>query len=190
MIREIFLTNENYIRSLTNIDNNVQSKYLLSAIREAQEVGLQQILGSAMLRKLKQLILSGLIDNDENIVYKALVDECQLYLAYQSVVNLCLTTSVKISNGGLQQTSDENLTVLNINDTFTVQDNYQKKADFFAKRLQQYILSNIEDLPEIGNCKCNEIKAELHSAASTNLWLGGLRGKGRYNKFGVNYLYK
>lgn len=190
MIKEIFLTNENYVRSLTSIDNNIQSKYLLSAIREAQEVGLQQIIGSKMLKKLKNLILGGTIEDDENIVYKSLVDESQLYLAYQSIVNLCLTTSVKISNGGLQMTSDENLTVLNINDTFIVQQHYQDKADFFKKRLQQYVLNNIADLPEIGECNYNEIRAELHSAASSNIWLGGARSKGGYNKFGVNYLNK
>ena len=190
MIKECLLTNENLVRSMMVIDNNTQSKYLLSAIREAQEVGLQQIIGSKMLKKLKNLILGGTIEDDENIVYKSLVDECQMYLCYQTVTNLCLVCSVKIGNGGLEIVSDENLTPLNINDTFIVQQHYQDKADFFKKRLQQYVLNNIADLPEIEECNYNEIRAELHSAASSNIWLGGARSKGRNNKFGVNYLNK
>lgn len=189
-ISEILLTSENYVRSIINIDNNVESKFLLSSIREAQEIGLQGIIGTAMLNKIKQLIGSGTIDSDENIAYKSLLRESQLYLAYKATEQLCLICNVKISNGGLQQTSDENLTVLNVNDTFTVQKHYSDKADFFASRLQSYILQNIADLPEIGKSKCSEIRATLDSAASSSLWLGGERGKGRYWKNKIGYLYK
>lgn len=182
MVSEILLTNEQYVRGITNIDNNVQSKYLLSAMRESQEIELQEIIGSSMLNKLKNLIFTREIADEKNIVYKSLLDECQLFLAYQSIVKLCLTTSVKISNGGLQQTSDENLTVLNIEDTFTVQEHYQQKADYFGKRLQAYILENKEDLPEISEKTCNGIKATLHSAASTNIFLGGARNPVRIRK--------
>ena len=95
---------------------------------------------------------------------------------------MCLITAVKISNGGLQQTSDENLTVLNITDTFTLQEQYQQKADFFAKRLQAYILDNISDLPEIDERTKNGIRATLDSASSTNVWLGGRRNPARINR--------
>ena len=156
-MKQILLTNEDFVRSITLIDNNVQSKFLLSAIREAQEVGLQEIIGTSMMNKLKSLVDDGSINEENNIYYKSLLDEAQLYIAYAAVANLCLITNVKISNGGLQQTSDENLTVLNLNDTFTFQKHLQDKADFFAKRLQGYILNNIKNLPEIDDNKCNEI---------------------------------
>lgn len=178
MIEEILLTNENFIRSITVIDTNLQSKYLLSAMREAQDVYLQQIIGKSMLDKLKDLVSDGSIDDSENAVYKNLLDECQLFLAYQSVTNLCLTTNVKVSNGGLQQTSDENLSVLNVNDTFTIQTHFQDKADFYARRLQEYILNNKAELPEISERRCNQMNAELHSAATSPIFLGGKRGKG------------
>lgn len=189
MIREIFLTNECYVRELTNIDNNMPSKYLLAAIREAQEMGLQSIIGTNMLNHLKDLIGSGLINDDTNEKYKNLVNECQLYLAYQSIANLCLVTNVKISAGGLQQTSDENLTVLDINDGFTVETHYQNKADFFARRLQQFILNNLKDYPEIDACTCNQMHANLGYAATTNLFLGGYRGRIRKNNC-CNYIGK
>ena len=63
---------------------------------------------------------------------------------------------------------------------YIFQKHLQDKADFFAKRLQGYILNNIKNLPEIDDNKCNEINATLHSAASTSLFLGGARGK--YNR--------
>ena len=99
-MKQILLTNEDFVRSITLIDNNVQSKFLLSAIREAQEVGLQEIIGTSMMNKLKSLVDDGSINEENNIYYKSLLDEAQLYIAYAAVANLCLITNVKISNGG------------------------------------------------------------------------------------------
>lgn len=181
MLQEVLLSNEDYIRGCVNIDNNLQSKYILSALREAQEVSLQEIVGSIMLKKLKNLVADGSIQDSGNTAYKSLIQESQLFLAYQTTANLCLITNVKISNGGLQVTSDENLTALDVEDTFTVQSHYQNKADFFAKRLQKYILQNIENLPEISESRCNEMRANLYSGANTNVFLGGKRGKGKYH---------
>lgn len=177
-MKKVLFTNENYIRSVTVIDTNVESKFLLSAMREAQDVHLQEIIGKSLMDKISNLILADELDLESNQAYKNLIDECQLFLAYQSVAILCLTTNVKISNGGLQQTSDENLATLNVNDGFTIQTHFQDKADFYARRLQEYILENKASLPEISERKCHQMNATLHSAASTNLWLGGRQGKG------------
>lgn len=183
---EVFLISENGVRSTTNIDNNTQSKFLLSAIREAQEMGLQQIIGTPLLNKLKSLVESGDIRTPGNAIYKAVADNAQLYLAYQSVVNLCTISAVKISNGGLQQTYDENLNVLGIEDTWQVEGHYQQKADFFAKRLQGFLLENKESLPELTPEKCSDIRACLYSAGTTSIFLGGRRGRSRYNR--PNYI--
>lgn len=174
---EVFLTSENFVRSITNIDDNVQSKYLLSAIREAQEVNLQEIIGSALLTKLKTLVADGSIDDVKNANYKTLIDESKLFLAYQVIANVTIISAVKISNGGLQTNYDDNLNQIGLEDSFTLQDYYQKKADFFASRLQAFLIQNRSNYPELSSNKCADIKATLDSAASTNLWLGGRRGR-------------
>lgn len=189
MITEVLLTNENYIRAVTIIDNNLQSKYLLSAIREAQDVGLQQIIGTPMLNKLKTLVENDTINATGNTAYKKLIDEAQLYLCFQTITNLTLCCNVKFSNGGLQQCSDENLNVMSLSDTFLIRDQFQGKADFYAHRLQDYILSHRDELPEISERKCHQMNSELHSAASTSVWLGSKRSpvggwiNKRYRKF-------
>lgn len=176
-MNEVFLVNENYVRSVTSIDDNVQSKYLLSAIREAQEVNLQEITGTALLNKLKDLVADGTIEASGNTEYKALVEESQLFLSYQAIANLCIITAVKISNGGLQTNRDENLDNIGLSDSFVLKDYYQAKADFFASRLQSFIYRNRASYPELSKNRCEDIKATLDSAASTGLWLGGMRGR-------------
>lgn len=181
---EILLTSENTVRSRSNLDNNIQSKFLLSAIREAQDCGLQSIIGTALLDKLKALVASGEISLEDNAHYKAALDYCQTYLVYQSVVNVCLIATVKISNGGAQLTSDENLQPLGLDDLFKLQDQYQNKADFYAKRLQAFLYENKADYPELTENKCRQMRSNLYSAGTTSIWLGGRRGspRGGYNR--------
>ena len=176
-MQEVFLTNENAVRSVTNLDNNIESKFLQSSIREAQEVYLQEVLGTSLLNKLKSLVADGSIDNSGNTAYKTLVEECQLFLAYQVIAQVCIISAVKISNGGLQVNYDENLNNVGLEDAFTLKDYYEKKADFFKSRLQAFIYEHRSNYPELSKNKCADIKATLNSAASTGLWLGGRIGK-------------
>ena len=84
----ILLISENYLRTNFNISDNVQSKYLLSAIRQAQEINYQSVVGGAMLRKLTTLISEGKIKKAENDIYKQLVDASQMFIAYSAICEL------------------------------------------------------------------------------------------------------
>jgi hypothetical protein len=56
---------------------------------------------------------------------------------------------------------------------------YQGKADFHCMEMQNYILENRSAYPEIDECSYRKIHANLHSAASCGVFLGGARGKRR-----------
>ena len=77
---EILLSSENFIKSVTNISDNVAGKYILSSLREAQEVSLKGIIGECMLDRLKSLVKDKEIENVENAKYRYLLDKCQYYL--------------------------------------------------------------------------------------------------------------
>ena len=103
---QVFLTNERFIKSLCNIDDNLAGKYLSSALQEAQEIDLKQILGSSLLDTLKGMIASGEeIPGD----YKELIEECQYVLAYRTISILCIMSTYKIANVGTVTTSDDNV---------------------------------------------------------------------------------
>ena len=102
---EILLTSESFVRSVTNVSDNLAGKYILPSIREAQEQGLKSILGDCLLSKVKQLISSNTLDGK----YKELVDHCQYYLAYAAIVEVTNKVSFKIGNFGVAKSQDENL---------------------------------------------------------------------------------
>lgn len=176
---EVLLSSETFIKSVTNISDNVAGKYILTSLREAQEVRLKSILGDCLLDKLKDLVRSEEIDKEENARYKNLIDKCQYYLAYMTIVELIYKVSYKIGNAGLVKTTDENLQVASLDEIITQKEYYQSKADFHCIELQNYILEDMVDYPEVDECTCRRIHSNLHSAASCGFFLGGARGKRR-----------
>ena len=125
---EILLSSEMYIKSVTNISDNLAPKYLLSALREAQEVSLKSILGDALLEKLKSLVESREIDEAANEKYKYLLGKCQYYLAYMTIVEVINKVSFKIGNAGLVKTSDENMQVASMDEIISLAAIVQEEA--------------------------------------------------------------
>ena len=174
---DVLLTSEEFVKSYSNISNNVNGKYLRVAIREAQEIELREILGSCLLNKLKALVEAEELDHPENGIYMEIIDQCQYFLAYTAVKNLCLTTSYKIDNIGVSQTYDENIQSMSLEDTYNIMEQYARKADYFCHLLQEFLISRKEYIPELTDSQCSCIQANLYHAATGGIWMGGRRGK-------------
>lgn len=177
MAKQVLLTSESFVKNITNISDNIESKYLLSAIREAQDIKLKQILGSALLAKLKSIVENNTTNASENTLYKVLIEQCQYYLAYQTIAELPIKISYKLTNLGAVRTVDDKVQSISSEEIAKVQYYYQSKADFYAHELQGYLLRHSSDYPELDANDCKEIRKNLHSAATCGLWLGGVRGK-------------
>lgn len=176
---EILLSSEAFVKSVTNISDNVAGKFILPSLREAQEQGLKGILGDCLLSRIKDMVGAGEIAREENAIYRQLVDRCQYYLAYLTVVEVTNKVSYKIGNFGVAKSQDENLQVASYDEITKMQFYYQSKADAYCLELQNWLLENRKAIPELSDCQCGRIQANLHSAASCGIWLGGARGKSR-----------
>ena len=164
-MNQVLLTSEKSVKQIACINDNVAGEYILAAVTEAQEI------------KLKKLIEEKTIEAPENAMYKELVDQCQYYLAYAAASELTYKTTYKITNFGVVKSSDENMTVPPFEDVAKIKDFYQAKADFYCIEFQTFLYENRASFPELTQNKCNRIKANLYSAASCGIWLGGPRGK-------------
>ena len=191
-MKEILLTSEASVKGLTAISDNVESKYLLPAIREAQEIYLREIIGDALLAKLKWCVdndaFHGSFNGDNfdesfqsetgsNQPYKDLLGKIQYYLAYKAVSELIPKVSYKIANMGVVKTSDDNVQNATYNEIVLQRDYYVSRADYYCLLLQNFILANQGNYPELTQQQVNDIHATLKSAASCGIWLGGPRGK-------------
>lgn len=174
---EVLFSSEKFIKSVTNISDNLAGKYLLPSLREAQDISLKSILGESLIQKLKDILKAGQIEKVENSWYKRLLDECQYYLAYTTIVEITNKVSYKIGNAGVKVTSDENLSAASQDEIIKQQYYYQAKADAYCYQLQGWLLENKVNFPELTDNQCRKIKSTLLSAASCGLFLGGARGK-------------
>lgn len=178
---EILLTSEDFVKKNSTISDNVAGKYIQAAIRAAQEIAFREIVGDALLARLKQLIADRVIDRPSNTAYKALIERAQYFLAYSAIVELIPMVTNKIANAGMIKTPDEKVEVLDQPDFELEVSRYQSKADSECQRLQYFLLDNYTLFPEFGECGRNRIQEHLRSAASCGIFLGGARGKYLHN---------
>ena len=126
---------------------------------------------------LYKRLLAGIANNDLNDNEIELLNIAKRYIGLRSIAELCTLTTFKINNIGLNSTRDENVETFDVEDTMYVRKHYINQADFYAKRLQEYLLRNSAAFPELDCCDCHNIRKNLYSAASSGIWLGGPRGK-------------
>lgn len=175
MTKEILLTSAATVRAMSNISDNISDKYLLPAIREAQEMGLRNIIGYVLLEKLKTLVAAGKMEDSGK--YYELMNYIRYYLVYATIAKLPMKVGYKIANMGVVRTSDDNVESASASDIIRVSDHYQSIADSYAHQMQLYLCDQHKHFPELTETKYNQIRANLHSAASSGLYLGGPRGK-------------
>lgn len=174
---EVLLSSEKYVKEVTSISDNVAGKYILPSLREAQEQGLKSILGDILLSRLKALVKTGEIELEQNGRYKALLDNCQLYLAYKTICEVTNKVTYKVGNFGVAKATDENMQTASWDEIAKMQYYYQSKADACCADLQNFLLENKSDYPELTERQCHKIQSNLYSSASCGIWLGGARGK-------------
>lgn len=173
--RDVLLTSEDYIKTMTAIDDNIESKFLLSAIYTAQETNLPKTLFTETLyRSLQEKIFNKTIDEYLNTYYKDLADKVRDFLCYQTIYEIIPLINNKLSNFGVHQNSDEHIVRASKEEAKQTRDYFLGKADYFAKEIQKWLIQNQDRFEELDGMCLNAEK----TVASTGLWLGGLRGKG------------
>lgn len=170
----VLLIGEDYIKENTPVDDNVYGKYLLPAIREAQDMGLQSIIGGSLYTSILGMVAEGNVEEP----YTSLIETfIQPYLAYQTIVVLVPILGTKIANLGLISTDDEKAVNVAKSERDRLKDYYQFRADFYCKRMQEHLCNNYSMYPELKECDCELMKANLKSSATCPVWLGGAYNK-------------
>lgn len=177
--RDILLVDEDYIKSNSNLNDNTSGDYILPAISFAQHQYLEETIGTALVRKLQQLVFDDKINDVENVHYKELLDDYVIdYLAYLSISEIVVNISFKLNNFGASRTDDEKAYNISYDEVFNLKDYYKSKADYLQYRMQRYLIANYSKYPELMQYKSiADLQTNLYSAASVSIWLGGARNK-------------
>jgi len=141
------LISEAKIREFTDMNNNVDSKLISNAIREAQDIDLQRLLGTLLYNK----ILSDVQSNTLTGAYKTLVDDwIQNFLLYATYYNTLEFIYMRPRNNGLlTPTGGENSESVDRAMYNVKRQSVQNKREFYAEKLTDYLIENQNSYPEI-----------------------------------------
>lgn len=158
IISDVFLIDEEYVKTYSTISDNLDSKYLNPCIVKSQVMDLQALIGTKLTVKICTLV------RDEEIAgtpYETLLTEyIQPYLLQCTQAELLISNFAKQRNAGNMQYIDTNQSNITMNDMWKLHAHYDNNASFFANRLTDYILANHTKFPEY--CKVSN-KGEMHA---------------------------
>ena len=164
------LISEKYVKTQSNIQDNVWGDFLTPAIREAQDIELQPIIGRPLYKK----ILKEVEEKDVEERFKTLIEDwIQPYLLYQTIVSLIPIIGTKLGNIGTVISNDEHVQNLSSSERENLEYRYRYLADHYKSELQKYLLANKDLYPELTSTCLNNLN--LKSSNSLPLWTGGVR---------------
>lgn len=162
-IKDIMLTSPVAVKAGSYITNEVSEETIGASIREAQESHLNEIVGSVLLQRLKELVYNKMkgnvdaIDEPENANYKELLDDyVEPYLIAKTQAMICMPITLKIRNMGVIYNSDQNVNNNGLENAYAAQRRFNVLADQCATRLSMFLCKRKSDFPELseGDCGC------------------------------------
>ena len=143
------IISEEKLREFTDINDNLDSKLLMNAVREAQDIYLQRLTGTS----LYEVILAKIDTNTLTGAYKDLVDDfVQPFLIYASYWESLDAIYMRPRNNGLLiPTGGENSVNVERNMYDAKRQAVNNKMQYYGDRLTNYLIQNEGEFPELNN---------------------------------------
>jgi len=143
------IISEEKLREFTDINDNLDSKLLMNAVREAQDIYLQRLTGTSLYERI-------LADIDANTLtgeYKKLVDDfVQPFLIYASYwESLDAIYTRPRNNGLLQPTGGENSEKADATQYDRKRQAVNNKMQYYSDRLTNYLIQEEAKFPQLND---------------------------------------
>ena len=132
-----FIISEEKLRFFTDLNDSVDTALLKNAVREAQDISLQRIIGTKLYNKILSDIDAGTLTG----VYKELVDNyIQDFLLYAAYYESLEAIYIRPRNNGLlTPTGGENSIEVDRSLFNVKRQNVKNKMEFYADKLSAYL---------------------------------------------------
>lgn len=160
---QVFLISEQTLKQDSLINDNVGVEFLQPTIELAQNIHLQELIGTKLLNRICALVESDEISAET--AYKTLLDAyITPYLEWMVTSLIQLPIAFKTRNMGVVQTNDDRVNNIGLKDTQVLEQYYANKAAFYGLRLSKYLKANKTLYPEYCDCDdCSDFKANPNS---------------------------
>ena len=146
---DTFIISEAKLREFTDMNINVDSELLKNAVRVAQDISLQRIIGTLLYEK----ILSDIDASTLTGAYKTLVDgyiqDFLLFAAYYEALEYIYLRPR--NNGLLKPTGGDNSVDVDRSIYNMKRQSVENKMEYYGERLANYIAENQSTFPELNS---------------------------------------
>ena len=179
--KNTMLISPNTIKTMNLVNLNLDDADFAASIRVAQNIYLQDIIGSALLNDLQQLVFNAIkgqspnINDQEHTQYKELLDDyIKEALAYKAVSEACRRFSHKLRNAGVVSNSDINMNAASSTDIKELRAEYETYFCEAVNHMIAYLKANKGSFPELDDdCPCGDKLPKLNAKyGNCGLWLG------------------
>jgi hypothetical protein len=189
MAYNVLLISEQKLKDNTPINENVDSSELRFCILQAQNIQIQESLGTNLYEKLLEIVDNGTISDPSNLNYKLLLDNyiqptLISYSYYLSLDNFW----VKFINIGLVQNSSEQGQPVDLKTLQYLKQNAKNQAEFQDNLLRRHLVFKSNLYPEYfgGSLNDGQLAPETDSAFNSSITLPGTNYNYGRRKWGSN----
>lgn len=159
-MNNILLISEKTIKENSLVSNNVDGKYIQNAIRTAQDISLQPIIGQKLFERLCEGVSENNLTELESELIKTYI---QPVLLNAVMSDLVLQLSYKFRNLGAVQTVDTNVMIPSLSDLEYIRNDYSLKCTFYQNRLSDFLEANCTKFKQYPGCDCHSLKANKNA---------------------------
>jgi hypothetical protein len=133
---DTILVSEQRLKEYTGLDENIRVEDITSYILNAQDIYLQNILGTKFFNRLKDGVREDDLTNDE---FELLQDYVSKPLMHYSLYLMMPNIKYKIVNKGILNGASEDTTTTTLEELKYLRQSTLDTAEFYAKRLVEHL---------------------------------------------------
>ena len=147
-MKALFITTDD-LRRKSIIGGAVDADKFIQFIEVAQDIHIQNYLGTKLYNKISTLIINDTIDDAGNAVYKTLLnDYLTPMLIWFAQSDYYMFASYQVSNGGVFRHRSESSETPSMQEIKSLVDSSRDKAEFYVRRFLDYMDNNNNSYPE------------------------------------------
>ena len=156
MATALFINRTDLVKN-SILDGNVDTDKFIQFIKVAQQIDIQNLLGTDLYNKISADIVAGSLSGN----YLSLVNTyVQPTLIWFAQMNYIPFAAYSIKNGGVFKGSSETAETVNKNEVDYLVDKAREYANYYSTRLVDYLQFNTDLFPEYNSNTDNDISPD------------------------------
>ena len=157
-----------YFKENTSVEYNVDDDKITPTIYKAQDIYIQQSLGSAFYEHIKDAIVNNTLTNDEDFLLRQYIQPC---LNEFTLMLLIPVMNYNYTNKAVALRNDDNSQVSSLEEIKFLRQAVRDMAEFYLERLNRYLVENDELFPIYDNADGDDNLPPTNKSYFTGVYL-------------------